>query len=560
MKHRIALLLCGCILLSGCSENTGETITAETPPPVETTLSETTLSKLPVATVTEETADPPEEDKPIFASEEDKAAFELLGDYTAEHSTYPTRHVELHISGESWERSEDYELFREYFFGTWEKDNGNNPPLVIDDSESAWLAEYCMSFFFMDFYKVGEDVLVFEIGSAAGASLYWLDKNVPDTLYTADGAPGDSPNWISTREDGFPGVWSRHKSAAAPNEPENGYLSVYRLREMAQKHGIDYEMLVKFELADVMPEEVMWSGHDDRYYFYPMYLVSEADDRIEITTQAGDVYSYTVDIGLLLEKVDGEWVRTIEKAEEFALYGSSAYQLIGTHWDDNRGLYVDFGSMPACEDYDLFRQYLFGVWVSRDGYLPWNLVLDDSENINFAGRGYYGKFYQPSDRVLAFTVHNNAEAYVFWLDMDNPNVMYTAPFYMAHETGYFTYQEITADVHTLKKNTAAPSEPSDGFLSIFKLHEMARDYSIDFDLLTNIDWGMIDGAYYLHSATYDFYPMYLVSESNDKIVIRTTVGNLIETDLKPIEVICTFEKTDGEWVRTVEFDGETRLG
>lgn len=236
----------------------------------------------------------------------------------------------------------------------------------------------------------------------------------------------------------------------------------------------------------------------------------------------------------------------------------SAYQLIGAYLNDENEVCVDFSRLPTPEDYDLFRKYFFGVWDSPDGYLPWSLTLDDSENINFAGRGYYGEFYQPSDRVIAFTTLTNADAHVFWLDMDNPNVMYTAPFYMAHETGYFTYREITSDVHILKRNTAVPSEPADGFLSIFKLHEMARDHGVDFDLLTYIDYGMIDGTYYLHSATYDFYPMYLVSESDDKIVIRTSVGNLMETDLKPINVICTFEKTDGEWVRTVEFDDEEK--
>ncbi len=539
----LAALLC-LALLGGCAEgNADRTV-------VPTATSAPTAAPVPVMTVTsvsttEETDDPAEESESLFASEEDKAAFELLGDYDASLSTYPTRHVELHITGESWEKSEDYELFREYFFGSWEKDNWETP-LVIDDSESAWLAKDCHNSFLMDFYKVGEDVLVFQVGSAVGGALYWLDKNVPDTLYWADGAPGGSPNGIFSGEDGFPHAWIFHKSDAAANEPENNYLSVYRLREMAQKHGINYEMLVKFELADVVPEEVMWSGHDDRYYFYPMYLVSEADDRIEIKTQAGDVYSYAVDIEIILERVDGEWVRTIETAGD-----PNAYQLIGTYWDAAKGLCVDFSSIPTPENYDLFREYFFGVWDSSDGYLPWSLTLDDSENINFAGRGYFRKFYQLSDHVLAFTLHTNADAYVLWLDMDNPDIMYIAVCGVNNELYDFTLDGDTADVHTLTKNDAAPSEPSDGFLSIFKLHEMANEYGMDFDLLTYIDYGMIDGTHYLHSATYDFYPMYLVSEADDKIVIRTTVGNLMHTDLKPIEVICTFEKTDGEWTREV---------
>lgn len=64
----------------------------------------------------EETADQPEEDKPIFASEEDKAAFDLLGDYYTLYSAYnKARHFDFYVSGEDWELSEDYELFRKYF-------------------------------------------------------------------------------------------------------------------------------------------------------------------------------------------------------------------------------------------------------------------------------------------------------------------------------------------------------------------------------------------------------------------------------------------------------------
>lgn len=46
--------------------------------------------------------------------------------------------------------------------------------------------------------------------------------------------------------------------------------------------------------------------------------------------------------------------------------------------------------------------------------------------------------------------------------------------------------------------------------------------------------------------------MYLVSEAEDKIVIRTTVGNADDTNPKTVEVMCTFEKADGEWNRSVE--------
>ncbi len=197
------------------------------------------------------------------------------------------------------------------------------------------------------------------------------------------------------------------------------------------------------------------------------------------------------------------------------------------------------------EDYDLFREYFFGVWDSPDGYLPRSLTIDDSKNINFAGRGYFGEFYQPSDHVIAFTLLTNGDANVLWLDIDNPDVMYTAVFLMTNGLGVFTIEGITSDVHELAKNDVTPNVPTDRFLSIFKLHEMARDYDIDFDLLTNIDYGFVDGKYILHNATYDFYPMYLIFEAYDKIEIRTSVGNFGETDIEPINVLCTFERKAG---------------
>lgn len=44
----------------------------------------------------------------------------------------------------------------------------------------------------------------------------------------------------------------------------------------------------------------------------------------------------------------------------------------------------------------------------------------------------------------------------------------------------------------------------------------------------------------------------LFPEAVDKIVIRTSVGNVSDIDLKPVDVICTFEKAEGEWNRSVE--------
>ncbi len=231
------------------------------------------------------------------------------------------------------------------------------------------------------------------------------------------------------------------------------------------------------------------------------------------------------------------------------------FQLLNGYLNDDNDVCVDFNDMLVCEDYDLFRKYFFGVWNSADGYFTSDMILDDSENINFV-RGYFESFYQPSDNVLAFTVNNNAEGYLFWLETDSPDVMYSAPYYYGVEGSLFS---TTYNTCILTKTDSAPNEPSDGFLSVFKLREMSRDRGIDFSLLTNIDGGFLDGMHLEHTATYDFFPMYLVSEADDKLVIKTSVGNILEKDLLPLDVTCTFEKSGDEWTRTVDFADTSML-
>ncbi len=231
------------------------------------------------------------------------------------------------------------------------------------------------------------------------------------------------------------------------------------------------------------------------------------------------------------------------------------FKLLNGYLNDEKYICVDFNDIPVCEDYDLFRKHFFGVWNSADGYLSSDMILDDSENINFV-RGYFGSFYQPSDNVLAFTVNNNAEAYLFWLETDSPDVMYSAPYYYSTEGGLFSS---TYNTYIISKTDSAPNEPSDGFLSVFKLREMSRDRGIDYNLLTNIDAGFLDGIYLQHTVTYDFLPMYLVSEADDKLVIKTSVGNKLYKDLLPLDVTCTFKKIGDEWTRTLDFADTSTL-
>lgn len=220
-----------------------------------------------------------------------------------------------HVSNENWEICDDYELFRKFFFGVWNE----HLPTIIDDSESTEFAD--VNRFFMDFYKVSNNVLAFTTGGSAGGMLYWIDMNNPDMLIYTYGSPGDFPDGIASDELGEPLIFGLAKSDKAVIDTSavelmNGYLSVFRLREIAKEYGIDYSMLVDFEFET----EDGTQYHDDRYYFYSMYLVSESENRLELRTTTGNgetVYEgeEQARVTVVIEKINGEWVRTITEAE-----------------------------------------------------------------------------------------------------------------------------------------------------------------------------------------------------------------------------------------------------
>lgn len=265
-----------------------------------------------------------------------------------------------------------------------------------------------------------------------------------------------------------------------------------------------------------------------------------APDGIDESTEIDGVMSYEKNIETESEKKPINLKDTV-------------YELIGAYADGENKIRVDISGWQVSEDYDLFRQYFFGEWNAPDG----SFIIDDSEN--FFGMQqhiyYFKEFYQLNETVLAFSMGSNAEGLIFWLETDEPDIMYM----MGLEWSGWLLVDDPSFEYTIVKTDASANDPTSGFLSIFKLREMARDHGIDFDLLTNIDYGFIDGKHFHHTVTYDFYPVYIVSEADDKIVLRTSIGNIGYTDLKPIEVICTFEKTDGEWTRTLDFANTSTL-
>ncbi len=227
--------------------------------------------------------------------------FELLGDYyLGDDGLY-------HVSGESWTVCSDYDLFREYFFGVWGED------FAIDDSEKAWIALNNQTVHFREFYKASENVLAFTYGGSAGTTLCWLDTENPNVLYEAYGNIGDFPNGFPKNTDGTPMVFTKTKTSSETNEPENGYLSVYRIRELAKKHGIEPSLITDFEF-EALGERCY---HDSKYYFYPMYLVADTEDYFALQTEAKSTEAVyfsgtSAFVTVSFEKRgDGGWERSI---------------------------------------------------------------------------------------------------------------------------------------------------------------------------------------------------------------------------------------------------------
>lgn len=163
-------------------------------------------------------------------------------------------------------------------------------------------------------------------------------------------------------------------------------------------------------------------------------------------------------------------------------------------------------------------------------------------------------FYEAGVHALAFMIGSDSGSAIIWITPDEPDTIYmtwggmTSPLWSRNESGEYSAAPV---VYTLRKTNEPLNEPEGNFLSIFRLREMAREYGIDTDLLVNIEYES-NGTTLYHDDWYQLYPMYLVSEAVDKIVIRTSVGNVSDIDLKPVDVICTFEKAEGEWNRSVE--------
>ena len=133
--------------------------------------------------------------------------------------------------------------------------------------------------------------------------------NEPDTMYWAGGSAGKEPNGIYLY-DGIPNIAEFSRTDKEINEPENGYLSVIRQRELAAEHDFPLGLI-----TDIVTEyNNITINHDARYYAYPVYLLSEADDKIVLRTTLGKMYDRVGIVTYSIKKDGrGEWYQDIEE-------------------------------------------------------------------------------------------------------------------------------------------------------------------------------------------------------------------------------------------------------
>jgi len=270
--------------------------------PENTTSSETSTKTdaIVTTTATEQTS--------VVISETDLSALELLGDYTVDDRG------SIIINIFSYEKECTFQNYREYFFGVWEGKiwpYTNEYITIIDDSEESNFVLHG------SFFWVSDDVIAGISIGFANNGFYWINTNEPDKMYCepfyalSDGSFGlDSYKWS---DDANYEINYLTKTNVSVNQPENGYLSSLRLRELANEYDIEWETLT---YIDDFNEYNLW--RDERSENYPIYLISESPDKLVLKSQLGQwVYGEEkVDIIYTIELVNGEWVRTVEIDQE----------------------------------------------------------------------------------------------------------------------------------------------------------------------------------------------------------------------------------------------------
>ncbi|MCL2633836.1 MAG: hypothetical protein FWD34_04900 [Oscillospiraceae bacterium] len=310
MKKLLKIILTAALLIgvTACSNTVGDE--------EETTLTTTQTTE---ATTTETTTAAPPETTEATTTEVDKPEnnplpmLELLG--------YATHNGEVLILADNWTDTPTADDFRQHFFGTWEVVGDGTgawqrDTLTIDDTVNTQLN---INLRMQGFFDTGHGAITWYSSSfAADNSIFWIDYENPDIMYYTSAYNDDrlkeQYGYVFRNfqfENGEFTVITYKRTTDPIAEPQDGYLSWLRLQEITAEYDISWNMLTQITLTNAEDWEFF---HNDHIWFYPVYLVSESPDKLVLSTMVGTgFFEHEIDITYTIEKINGEWVRTVEE-------------------------------------------------------------------------------------------------------------------------------------------------------------------------------------------------------------------------------------------------------
>ena len=355
-------------------------------------------------------------------------------------------------AGDVWVDSNDWEIcepdiFRRYMFGTWEGQMWMNQNehgrikdyLVIDDSENS--QPFSLRYAYK-FYRHSDTIIFLCSNYQVGVNIFWLDIKEPDIMYSEETYIEVGGRFVfhsfSISHGGNIDPESNYrinsitKINAEISEPQNGYMSRLRLYEIMWEHGIDFDMLFEIEYLDFSDEYPSLFVMDGYYNTFPIYLISEEDDKFVFKSEIWHYWYSSVDVVYTIEKINGEWVRTVElnqeqlkalhvKPTEPDLPGLKAYELLEYFIDENDWMWFSF---PQSNEYcpEAFIDYFLGAW-NGDEFGEDILIIDATEKSS-VGHDLAGRTVWVSDHVVAIPFPNNGVGAIYWLNINEPDKMY----------------------------------------------------------------------------------------------------------------------------------------
>lgn len=234
-------------------------------------------------------------------------------------------------------------------------------------------------------------------------------------------------------------------------------------------------------------------------------------------------------------------------------------QLLGGKVNENGIITINdlySGDYEYNYDYDEIRKHFFGTWsYYPDGGL---LVVDDSEKSNAhpilsPGVGVGGS-------VVFKTFINGGLGAVYWIDLNEPDTMYYISELYAGENSRTVVDKYSLNnIYTVFTKTDLPiNEPENGFISRLKLFEKAEEYNVDFNLLSCVNYVSEYGQTFSVDDYYFSNRIYLVSESSDKLVLKTSLLSWRNFDTV-VDTVYAVEKVNGVWEQSITEISEEQL-